>query len=305
MGSSGGGGSSGAVSHSPYLETVHGDWLNSAGADTISSSITDVMSSAIGSSPWIGKVAYDPSVPIAAYETEMAALKLLLAGLSDTVDWAALYAQAELTLVGPGEVALIAEVAAYENILADNLTAEVLPRFRRGMQDINAVQSSAFVLGEAVIEAFKDRDVAKYLSTLRLTMGDKKIAATEQMLQMMARRIGWNGEFVKYAIESNRIKIVALKEELDQNDVIDEHDAKWDLEVFQSGSNVMAASAGGTSTAGVKGISKTQSAIGGAMMGGAMGGMIAGAQAGGMAGNPYTVVAGAVLGAAAGMLSSN
>jgi len=36
------------------------------------------------------------------------------------------------------------------------------------MQDINAVVSSAFVLGEAVIEGFRDRELAKYTSGLRL-----------------------------------------------------------------------------------------------------------------------------------------
>lgn len=301
MGSSGGGGSSGAVSHSPYLESAHADWLNATGTDFIASSVTDVMNSAIGNSPWTGKLAYDPDADIADFEAAVAAFRLLLTGLSDTADWAALYAQADTTLAGPAEIAITADVAAYAAILDDNITTETLPRFRRGMQDINAVQSSAFVIGEAIIEAFRDRDVAKYLSTLRMGIGDKKLTATEQMMNMMARRIGWEDDYVKFIVESMRIKIVAKKEEMDQNATIDEADAKWDLEVFQFGANVMAASAGGTSTAAPKGVSKTASVIGGAMMGAAAGAM-AGASVGSV-GGPYGAVIGAVLGAAVAMLS--
>ena len=51
MGSSGGGGGgSGAVSHSAYLEAVHGDWLNTTGVDKIEKSMTEVMDSALGNS---------------------------------------------------------------------------------------------------------------------------------------------------------------------------------------------------------------------------------------------------------------
>ena len=306
MGSSGGGGSSGAVSHSAYLETVHNDWLCSAGADTIVSSITDVMNAAIGNSPWIGIDAYDPDADILAFENALAAFQVILTGLSETADWNALYTQAETTLAGPAEAAIIADTAAYANIIDDNITTITLPRFRRGMQDINAVVSSAFVLGEAVIESFRDRDVAKYLSTLRLSLSDKKMQATDLMMQMMARRIAWQESYTRMIVEARRIKIVAKKEQIDQDTTIDESDAKWDLEVFQHGANVLAGVAGGTSSSGIKGVSKVASAIGGAMTGAAAGAMIgssmaassaAGAAASGVAGG---AAAGAQAGSAAG-----
>jgi len=272
-GSSGGGGSSGAVTHSAYLEAVHADWLNATGTDTIEKSITEVMDSALGSSPWTGLVAYDPDADIATYEASLAAFAVILAGLSDTGDWAALYAQADTTLSGVGEAALLADAAAYEAILDDFIATSTLPKFRRGMQNINAVMSSSFVIGEAVIEAFKDRDVAKYLSTARLSVNEKRLTAVDQMMQLMARRIGWEESYAKMVIESMRIKIVAKKEETDQNAHIDESDAKWDLEVFQYGSNVLAAVSGGTAST-AKAPSKLQSAIGGALTGAAAGAMI-------------------------------
>jgi len=42
-----------------------------------------------------------------------------------------------------------------------------LPRFERGMQDIGAVMSSAFVIGRAVIEEGRNRDVARFMSDLK------------------------------------------------------------------------------------------------------------------------------------------
>jgi len=55
-----------------------------------------------------------------------------------------------------------AATTAYGNRLDDRITSEVLPRFQAGMRDINAVQSSAFVIGRAIIEGMADRDVANF-----------------------------------------------------------------------------------------------------------------------------------------------
>jgi hypothetical protein len=264
-GSSGGGSSSGAVSHSAYLEAIHGNWLNHTATDTIGKSITEVMDSALGNSPWTGALAYDPDADIAAYEAVLAAFSLVLSGLSDTVDWATMYAQADLTLAGVAEAAIIADAAAFGAILDSDLNTKILPRFRRGMQDINAVVSSAYVLGLSVIEGFRDREIAKHTSVLRLDVNARKISATDQMVQMMGRRITWNEDYVKTFIEATRIKIVAKKEETDRNAIIEDADAKWDLGVFQHGANLLAAIGGGTAVPYLPGTNSTATAIGGTL----------------------------------------
>jgi hypothetical protein len=53
-------------------------------------------------------------------------------------------------------------VAAYSGRIGDKLTSDILPRFEAGMRDINAVQSSAFVIGRAVIEGMGQRDVDSF-----------------------------------------------------------------------------------------------------------------------------------------------
>jgi hypothetical protein len=301
MGSSGGG-ASGKVSHSAYLETCHNDWLDHTGVDMIEKSITEVMDSAIGNSPWTGKVAYDPDADIAAYEAGVTDFAAILAGLSDTADWNAFYDAAVLTLDGVGDANIAADVAAYAAILDDNIATRVLPRFRRGMQDINAVVSSAFPIGEAIIEAFQARDVAKYAASLRSALGDKHLQATEQMMNMMARRIGWQDSYTRLLVEGKRIKIVAKKEQTDQDATIDEADAKWDLEVFQYGGNLMASIGGGTA---IPNMAKKN--VGASVLGGAVTGAAAGAYVGSVVpgiGTAVGAVVGGVLGAAAGLLGS-
>ena len=298
MGGSGGGGSSGAVDYPLYMQVVHGNWLDHIGHDIITTSITEVMNASMGSSPWLGKAAYNPDADIASYEASLAAFKVILSGVIDTTDWADLYAQAETTLVGVGEITLTADVTAYAAIVDDNINTVTLPRFRRGMQDINAVSSSAFVVGEAIIEGFRDRDVAKYAANLRTSMGDRKLTATDQMLQLMARRIGWEEGYARTMVEAKRIKIVAKTEQTNQNDKLDEADALWDFECFQYGANLLAGIGGGTTTPNTKKTNTNVSALGGALSGAAAGAMI-----GTSTGFPIVgTLVGAVLGAASAFL---
>jgi hypothetical protein len=71
-------------------------------------------------------------------------------------------------VVGIDDDLLAASAAAYDAALGDLVEAVTLPRFRRGMQDINAVVTSSFVIGEAIIEGMHDRDVARYVAELGL-----------------------------------------------------------------------------------------------------------------------------------------
>jgi hypothetical protein len=99
-------------------------------------------------------------------------------------------------------------------------------------------------------------------------------------------------------IEANRIKIVAFKEQYETDIQLDESDAKWDLEVFANGANVMAAIGGGTTHSQGQKSSKVMSAVGGAM-GGAAAGAATGAAIGASSTGPYAPV-GALIGAVIG-----
>ena len=223
MGGSGGGGGSGKIGYPEYIEVIHNNWLTHV-ADTPTESMADLMNAAFGNSPWSGLSAYDPDADITAYEAAITAFAAILAGITDTTNWAALFTQAatsvgsatalvvaDLTvadeavadevvadgvavgdavvadgvavgdlsvadmaaITGISEAVILADVSAFANQLDDEILTKVLPRFRRGMQDINAVVSSAFPIGQSIIESFRDREVAKHTSGLRYHAADK------------------------------------------------------------------------------------------------------------------------------------
>jgi hypothetical protein len=280
-GSSGGGGGSGRVDYPAYMKTFHGDLLNDTGTDLIVQSVVDCMNSAMGNSPWTMQSAYNPDadlVDLIAAPEELQTLVTLLSS-GTTLD----------TLIASilDTTRIDDEITAYTVDMDARLISEVLPRFEAGMRDINAVISSAFVIGRALIEQNQDRQVAKFAADTR------NKAFSDDALKVIGMKLEYQKNVSQMIAESYRVKIVAKKEEVDVNMKIDEADALWDLELFKYGGNMLAAIAGAAVTQTGQKISGTQSMIGGAMVG-----AMAGAQVGG----PWGAVIGGVLGAAAGLL---
>jgi hypothetical protein len=87
---------------------------------------------------------------------------LVVADMTDTTD------VAEIT-----DANIVTDIDALSDQLDDEIDSKILPRYRRGMQNINAVVSSAYPIGEALLYAMKDRDVAKHGSGLRIDAAKK------------------------------------------------------------------------------------------------------------------------------------
>jgi len=292
----GGGGASGKVGFPDYMETLHSAWLDTAGADTLTLTMVDAMNAAQGNSPWTLLEAYDPDTDITEWEAAVANFRAVLTAMDDTADWAALYAQADTTIDTALEADIVQGISDFSDQLDDDIESKVLPRFRRGMQDINAVVSSAFPIGAALIEAYRDRDVARHSSEIRLALMSEKAklntAGTEQMLKSTSQRYGLEESYVKLMVEAMRIKIVAKSEQAATDAKIDLDDALWDLEMFQYGSNLLAAI--GSGVVKPRGGPTTMQSV----LGGAISGIAAGAQIGGAPG----AAVGGILGAASGLL---
>lgn len=58
-------------------------------------------------------------------------------------------------------------VEAESALLDDDISTHVIPEFEAGLHDINALQSSAFVIGKALIEADKVKAVSKFSAEMR------------------------------------------------------------------------------------------------------------------------------------------
>jgi hypothetical protein len=278
-------GNAGKVDFPDHMKTIHQDWLNNTGDDTMPSteSMVDLMSAAIGNSPYSGMTAYDPATPIADMDTAVAALNTLV----DALDWDGDWEDAVDAAVAKADDAVFddtyinADIAAFGNALDDQIENIVLPRFQGGMRDINAVMSSAFVIGESIIEGMRDNDVAKYGAALRVKLNfqrnDFVLKAVDSMLRDLMTRIEFEKTVLHYTMESNRLEIVSSKEKKDTENTILAKNGRWDLETYQYGANLLAAIGGGTVIPPKSdGPSSMQSAIGGALAGASIGGQVAG-----------------------------
>ena len=273
--SSGGGGSSGAVSYPAYMETKHSTWL-----DEMAVLITTATS---GGSPFSAEAAYDPVTKITAMDGAVLTFKTAVEALDYDGDWEAGIdaAQTKLDAAVFDDTYINADIVAFQNLLEDDIANVILPQFQTGMRDVNAVYSSAFIMGEADIYAKKTKEVTKYGTDLRvkfnLQRNDAIIHCTNTMLQNLIKRVELSQAVSHQTIEANRMGIVAFKEQTDQDFNIIDLDARWDMDVYQYGTNLLAGISGGTvSPGGDAQMSKGQSALSGAFSGAAIGASVGG-----------------------------
>jgi hypothetical protein len=65
----------------------------------------------------------------------------------------------------------VADLISQEAVsLSDDLDNEVIPRFEAGMRDINAVMSTSFVVGKAMLETARTKALAKFAAEVRTRM---------------------------------------------------------------------------------------------------------------------------------------
>jgi len=149
----------------------------------------------------------------------------------------------------------------------------------------NSIQVALANLNKAI-------EVAKANANIDIDYERLYLTSTEQMVNFTAQKFGWLSNYTQYAVESNRIKIVAKSEQATKDAEIDESDALWDIELFQHGANLMASASGGTAVTRTKSTGHSgASVLGGAMSGAAAGSMIA---------PGVGTIAGAVIGGVAG-----
>lgn len=129
-----------------------------------------------------------------------------------------------------------------------------------------------------------------------LQFRDNKIkfisGGADQVVSMMKSEFELDYQALHTQAEIDRMKIVAFSEQYVQDLQIDVGDARWDLEVYQYGANMLGSFHGGTVT-NPQSTTKTQSVLGGAM---------AGASIGATTGQPMMIGIGAAVGGLAGLM---
>lgn len=269
----GGGGSSGKIDYPDYMETMHSTWLTEM--DTIINTIQ-------GEAPYALASAYDPDTAINSMISAITVFNNIdvVSSLSD--------------LGGSTEIDIETQVEANSDIITNDINTNVLPQYKSAMRDLNAVMSSAFVLGESYILSEKTRQLTKLQADLEIGNAQIRLENDKIKLQAYQQEIEFYRVLTHYTIEANRMKIVAKNEEVATNIEYDVKDAMWDISTYREGANLLASISGAAVQGEAEGPSKAQSALGGAL---------AGASVGAIAG-PYGAAAGAAVGLIGGLLSS-
>lgn len=184
-------------------------------------------------------------------------------------------------------------VRNYTDILEESLDETIIPKFKAGMRNINAVMSSSFVIGNSLIHASMIRQVGKYAADLQLK-------AFELANTLTNLKIQWAKDVVHYTLEGTRMFTVASHEVIKNNLETEVERLRWDFDIIREGFNGVAAIQGAVSSSTQSnGTNRKPSALGGALSGAASGAMM-GASAG-----PWGAAIGGVVGGVAGYLGAS
>ena len=249
-GGGGSGGSSGKVDYPTYMKDQHLLWLTDVATDIttartgnspyFSATAYDpatplaAMGTAIGAfntlvdalaheADWVAAIAqakttidafYDPTTQFGKMDTAICVFDAVVDSLNYTNDWDVAMDQAKATIDALiNDTYINADVAAFADTLDDQVDNVTIPKFQRGMQDINAVQSSAFALGEALIYGMRDRDVAKFLSELRMKLNlqrnDLITKSAAEMVKNLLQRVDFERAVVDATIKYNSIHVTS------------------------------------------------------------------------------------------------
>lgn len=286
-----GGGPSGAVDYPDYMEDIQVNWLTGgttgSPAPALDVPIEDAMDAAFttnSGNPWVGETSYSPTTELDLLDTKYSEVDTLVARLDHVMDWRTMFrnAKQELEDAFYSDEELDADVAEFERN-ATKRHRRGLASYTGGMADINAVNSSQFIIGMALQQSDLEDSVNKYEAEKKLIQKKEKaitiISGISQMLGLLSANTAaeMNMLSVKQAI--TQLSIIAEKESDEDQRDLDFKEALWDLEVFQYGANVLA-SISGSGHPRTNAPSKAQTALGGAVGGAALGAQLSG-------GNPF------------------
>jgi hypothetical protein len=291
MGSRSGGGSAGKVDYPEFMKDTHSNWLAKydGARDYIDSSVVDNMNTALATSPFAGLVSFSPDEYITILETAVSDFKDLAANMSIPVRWS------EITAAVVASTGLANSIQHHIDDI-DTWKDAILGRLQGGIENINYAIKNAYTPALQYLDAACDR--LKLAHSLPM-YGSQSNWFTSRLVIMDAAKLEFNQYYAAVVVESERIGLVARREEVDATMTIAMSAVKWNLEVFQYGANLMAGIRGRTLSTGPK-TSKIMSGLGGAMAGASMGGL-AGASSGAIIGSSYPVI-GTIIGAIIGFI---
>lgn len=274
-----------------YLSTDHGTLVDNV--------MTDV---AAASNPFTGLAAYDPTTDLASMLANIATFS----GQVGYVQWDDIYPQIlELAVdlvdqyINSDEY-IADRVAAHAAILDTDLSTKAYPKFEAGMRDVNAIMTSSFVIGRAIITLDRNDKVDRFAADMEMqAVKDRNTMINQvvsEMLRIFLQRVEFQRALASLQLDYYRIKIASKADQATEDKAIDVETAKWAMAKHQYAANVMAALNGGISAVGQSEGSKTARILGGALSGASAGAMIGAAVFGGDSGGGFGALLGGLLG---------
>ena len=283
MGSSGGSHSTSAqasiIRYAPYVETRHKDFLLSVYNYRVATANDDPFEGYVDVE--VENAFFGSGYTISNFPALYDMYGKFMAGLDVEALWRQVY---NATVEGPEVNDMVSAESA---LLDDEIEETSLPRFQLGMRNVNAVHTSSFVIGKALIESAKVKQLAKTDSELRYKM--VSVAADR-----WKTHLAWNESVTKFYPELLKLFVSAKMDVDNHNYEFKKQDALWPFTILDFHKANLGALQGAVSTASGSGSSTTQKAIGGALSGAGMGFAVTG-------GNPLGALAGGVLGLASGL----
>lgn len=284
-GKGGGGDTESTLRYAPYIETAHNALIAQSNA------YGDPL---LTQSPYANYTITDPDLAffgvgytIASFPTLFDMFGKFMAGLDIEV----LYEQIFNNLMELPQIG--SAIVAQSALLDDELQTTSIPRLQTGMRDINAVQSSSFIIGKTLIEDTKVKVVNKFAADLRYQMIP---IATERWKS----HLEWNKGVVITHMDLVKFYYVS-KLEVDKFEMeVAASNKLWPFQVLDYKRAIVGAVNGATAAQRQPSASPVAKALAGTMTGAATGAMIGSMIAPAVAATSATLLGPATAGAVGG-----
>jgi len=293
------------VDYPAYMQTVHHYWLDgTAGAG--SGGMVQAIDTALAANPFTGLTGYDPGTDVTAMEAAVTAFQAIITAMDEHTNYDTFNtnAAAQVDATYAPATYINARAVAHATALDNEINSKVYPRFEAGMRDINAVMTSAFTIGKAIIELDRNDKVDKFIADMEFQADTKRAdliqSATSEMIRLFLQKIEFGRVIMAIWIDEKRLAIAANQDYKTETKAIAGDLGRWPLEAYKYGANMLAGIGGGTTGSVPVDGNKTARIIGSGLSGASAGAMI-GSAIGGNEGAGWGALVGGLAGAFAGM----
>lgn len=293
------------VEYPSYMKIVHEKMLVGSidGSGGGTGGVLAAIVTAAAANPYTGLTAYDPATYVTDMEAALTAFAAIVTALDAHTDYDtySTAAAAQIDAVVSPEAYILARVSAHATALDNEINTKILPRFNAGMRDINAVQTSAFVIGDAIIMIDRQDKVDKFSADMRLQADSKRAEliqnATAEMIRMYLQKAEYGRVVAAFTLDLKRLAFAMHGDYKTETKALLADEGRWPLEIYKYGANMLASVGGGTTSSTPTDGNKTARTIGSGLSGAIAGAMV-GSQVYGNTGAGI----GAIMGGLAGLI---